>query len=92
MEEQEIVNRIRGACKIVGGNLKGLEGVLQHVKLTYDLSENKLKQLCKASKVCVANGEWYPDLRKRLRREEYRVSRKKIKKYNLVRRCMLTML
>lgn len=56
----------------------------------FDMSRKQFKELCKLACVCIADGRWYPDLRKRIKSPEYCIDRETLKEYHHLKLCMHT--
>lgn len=84
------VVQIRVAMAQAGPHMGRQDRALRKIQNRLGLSNTRLKRLCKLSKVCIADGQWYADLDKRLHDDNYRVKRSKIKDdYELLKFCML---
>ncbi len=90
-DDAAAVVQIRVVMAQAGSDMGKQDQALVNLKQEFGLSNNRLKQLCRLAKVCIADGQWYPDLAKRLRNARYRVHRKLIKddSHELLKKCML---
>ena len=64
--------------------------VLKTLREEFNMSRKRFKELCKLACVCVADGRWYPDLRKRIKSSKYRIDRQTLKEYHNLKLCMHT--
>ena len=65
------------------------DNALEELREKYDLSRKRFQKLCRLASVCIKDGEWYDDLRKRLKQSEYRVPKETLKEYSHLKLCML---
>ena len=89
-DDAATVVQIRVVMAQAGSHMGRQDRALRKLKSRLGLSNTRLKRLCKLSRVCIADGQWYADLDKRLHDDNYRVKRSKIKDdYELLKFCML---
>lgn len=89
-ETVQLICLLRLEMRASNGNMKKMNKALKEFKVTHNLSNNKLTELCKMAKICARDGKSYHDLQQKLSKgNKFRVSKDVLKHYEHVHRFML---